>query len=174
MHIVVIYITKLTVTELDTGHPHHNAPVDTKRGQVYTLRNHLEVVEARRTTRLTACSTGTTARRKRRGSTSMGGMRAMMTVAETGGHAGTTTTKAVATTATIATAACQLGQGALAARGVPRTASAPTDGAVGMGPHLEDADHPMVPTSQPKSGRSRSKRRRRPKGSPSRTPLQQS
>jgi len=27
------------------GHPHHDEPVDVKRSQVYTLRNHLEVVE---------------------------------------------------------------------------------------------------------------------------------
>ncbi|CAD6255677.1 unnamed protein product [Miscanthus lutarioriparius] len=36
---------QLTVTEPDRGHPHHDEPVDIKRGQVYILRNHLEVVE---------------------------------------------------------------------------------------------------------------------------------
>jgi hypothetical protein len=36
---------QLTVTEPDRGHPHHDEPVDVKRSQVYTLRNHLEVVE---------------------------------------------------------------------------------------------------------------------------------
>jgi hypothetical protein len=35
----------LTVTEPDRGHPHHDEPVGLKRGQVYVLRNHLEVVE---------------------------------------------------------------------------------------------------------------------------------
>jgi hypothetical protein len=36
---------ELTVTEPDRGYPHHDEPVDVKRSQVYTLRNHLEVVE---------------------------------------------------------------------------------------------------------------------------------
>lgn len=35
----------LTVTEPDRGHPHRDEPVDLKRGQVYVLHNHLEVVE---------------------------------------------------------------------------------------------------------------------------------
>jgi hypothetical protein len=35
----------LTVTEPDRGHPHQDEPLDLKRGQVYVLRNHLEVVE---------------------------------------------------------------------------------------------------------------------------------
>lgn len=35
----------LTVTEPDRGHPHHDEPSDVKRGQVYVLRNHIEVVE---------------------------------------------------------------------------------------------------------------------------------
>jgi hypothetical protein len=33
------------VTELDREHPHHDEPVGLKHGQVYILRNHLEVVE---------------------------------------------------------------------------------------------------------------------------------
>ena len=35
----------LTVTEPDRGHPHRDEPADFKRGQVFVLRNHLEVVE---------------------------------------------------------------------------------------------------------------------------------
>lgn len=35
----------LTVTEPDRGHPHRDELVDLKRGQVYVLRNHLEIVE---------------------------------------------------------------------------------------------------------------------------------
>jgi hypothetical protein len=35
----------LTVTEPDRGHPHRDDPIYVKRGQVYVLRNHLEVVE---------------------------------------------------------------------------------------------------------------------------------
>jgi hypothetical protein len=35
----------LMVTKLDKEHPHHDESVDLKRGQVYILRNHLEVVE---------------------------------------------------------------------------------------------------------------------------------
>jgi hypothetical protein len=35
----------LMVTELGREHPHHDESVGLKRGQVYILHNHLEVVE---------------------------------------------------------------------------------------------------------------------------------
>jgi hypothetical protein len=38
-------VVLLMVTEPDRGHPHHDEPVNIKRGQVYILHNHLEVVE---------------------------------------------------------------------------------------------------------------------------------